>query len=155
VQVTELGNFAVTYRVAGFLPEVKHLLTTRSQLRKAIMDTLHGEGIEIVSPTFMDQRALRHGTKVIPAVETTATAALARQSDPEAIIFDKAEEAERAERLRAERDRLLDEIKEIKGHLDDADEPLRQELEQEIETRRSRSDSITEELSVAKDADDE
>ena len=39
VQVTTLGDYSVTYRVAGFLPQVKHLLTARSRLRKRILDT--------------------------------------------------------------------------------------------------------------------
>ncbi len=41
VRVESLGDFSVVYHVAGFLPEVKHLLTRRSNLRKADMDCLH------------------------------------------------------------------------------------------------------------------
>ena len=32
VLVTELGDFAVTYRISGLFPKVKHILSTRSAL---------------------------------------------------------------------------------------------------------------------------
>ena len=52
VAVEELGDFAVTYRVAGKLTEVDELLSRRSRLRRRILDELHERGIEIMSPHF-------------------------------------------------------------------------------------------------------
>lgn len=66
VQITELGDYSITYRVAGFLKEVKQLLTARSNLCKSILDVLHEAGVEIVSPTFMNQRQLLDGDLYIP-----------------------------------------------------------------------------------------
>jgi small-conductance mechanosensitive channel len=99
VSVLELGDFAVTYRVAGLLTEVKRLISTRSQLRKRVMDSLHGDGVEIVSPSFRNMRALSPETVFVPRApgpkkETEP------DSVPEDVVFDKAEEAESLEELR-------------------------------------------------------
>src|SRR5690606_32831704 len=75
VQVRELGDYSVRYRVAGFLPEVKYLLTERSNLLKHVMDELHGHGVEIVSPSFMNQRRLAEDRKMIPPVHRAKPAA--------------------------------------------------------------------------------
>jgi small-conductance mechanosensitive channel len=58
VPFLELGDYSVTYRVAGFLGEVKHLLSAHSKLRAMMLSTLHDGGIEIVSPMVMNQRQL-------------------------------------------------------------------------------------------------
>jgi len=131
VQVVELGDFSVTYRVAGFLSDTKHLLSTRSKLRRAVLDTLHGADVEIVSPAFMNQRVLPAGACVLPAGAaggpTPSPEAGGRA--PEALIFDKADEAEKIEQLRARRGGLLAEIKELESQLSRADESQRASLE--------------------------
>lgn len=100
VHVLELGNYAVTYRVSGLLTDIKLLLTTRSDLHRAVLDALHNADVEIVSPAFMNQRALAAGTRVIP--ECAAEAGTTLGPAAEAIAFDKAESAERREALRME-----------------------------------------------------
>ena len=146
----------MTYRVAGFLSEVKHLVTTRSTLRKKITDTLHGQGIEIVSPVFMNQRALSKGSVAIPpGAGTTGPRETAADGEaPEDMMFDKANQAEALEHLRAERDQLATELKELKSRLNDADGPQRAALEREIARRRDRSEAIESQLSSVK-LDDE
>ena len=66
VQIVELGDHSITYRVAGVLKEVQVLVTARSNLRKIVIDMLHGAGIEVVSPIFMNQRPVSAETPVIP-----------------------------------------------------------------------------------------
>lgn len=142
VQVVELGDFAVTYRVAGFLAEVKQLLTARSRLRSEVLDTLHAAGIEIVSPHFMNQRQLGAGTRVMPAARAPSPAA-AETSAPEELIFDKADEKESLEALPAERKRLSDEIAALEERAKAADPQERASLEAEIQRRRTRMDAIS------------
>ncbi len=96
VQVRELGDFSVTYRVAGLLSEPRRLLSARSDLRTAMLDRLHGAGIEIVSPTFMNQRQLGSKSAIIPDVAAAATAEI---GDFESLVFDKADLAESVEDL--------------------------------------------------------
>ncbi len=52
VYITQLGDFAVTYKIGGLLQGTKHLITIRSKLRQKMLDSLHGANIEIVSPHF-------------------------------------------------------------------------------------------------------
>ncbi len=98
VHITELGDFSVTYRVSGVLEEVKGMITAKSRLHAAILDTLHGANIEIMSPAYMNQRRLADEQKIIPPAEAVE-APPAQTAVPEAenIIFDKAEEAQRLE----------------------------------------------------------
>lgn len=99
VSVLELGDFSVVYRVSGLLLDPLKLLSTRSALRKHMLDALHEAGIEIVSPRFMITRAQRAEEKVVPEhVHPTPDATPA--AAPEALMFDKAEEAATTERLR-------------------------------------------------------
>jgi small-conductance mechanosensitive channel len=104
VQVTELGDFSVSYRIAGLLDEANHLITIRSNLRKAVMDALHGGGVEIVSPTFMNTRAHPPKETFIPQ-QVHAPGATQDEKRPEEVIFDKANEAES---LAQSRKRLTD-----------------------------------------------
>lgn len=103
VQVTSLGDFSVSYRVAGLLTDVKSMLSARSRLHKAVLDSLHHAGIEIVSPSFMNQRVQPVGSTMIPQMSTPDKGAVDDQeSSPEAIVYDKAEQAAEQEKSKAQ-----------------------------------------------------
>lgn len=131
VQVIELGNHAVTYRVSGLLVEVKELLSTRSRLGRAVLDMLHTHGVEIVSPTFMNQRQLAHARRIVPA----PTVEVPKNSQPavEQIVFDK---AERAEQQDHQRHRLEQEIQELEQVADQADGETKINLNTAIAQKR-------------------
>ena len=120
VHVTELGDYSVTYRVAGMLTEVKSLLTTRSRLREMTLDRLHESGIEIVSPTFMNQRVLDPGRAFIPAGEASVADVTTGTESPEAVVFDKADEAESLENLRLRQEQIKVELEALKKAADAA-----------------------------------
>ena len=96
VHILELGNFSVTYKVSGFLEESKRLISVRSNLYGFVLDTLHRRGIEIMSPTYMNQRRMQDGTSTIPP-SAIQTASDEEEVSAEAIAFDKAEKAEEIE----------------------------------------------------------
>ena len=96
--VRELGDFSVTYRAAGLLEDVQSLISARAKLRAAMLDTLHTAGIEIVSPNFMNTRALAADTVIIPRTQPAAPPE--QDSSAESIAFDKAEEAASIEELK-------------------------------------------------------
>lgn len=98
-RVIELGDHAITYKVAGLLEDVSSLLAKRSDLRIAMMHALHADGVEIVSPQFRNTRMLDSQRVFIPPSEEDHPAP-DRQARPEAIVFDKAEEAASIESLR-------------------------------------------------------
>ncbi|MBV1932795.1 MAG: mechanosensitive ion channel [Porticoccaceae bacterium] len=110
VQILALGNDAITYKVAGFCAEVKQILTLRTRLRKAVLDQLHGAGIEIVSPAFINQRRLGDTDRTIaPARPRVSDEDEARA--PEQSIFDKADRAEKIDALREELSLLKEQVR--------------------------------------------
>ncbi|MGI9326816.1 MAG: mechanosensitive ion channel family protein [Pseudomonadales bacterium] len=113
VQVRDLGDFSISYRVSGFLEEVGSLVSKRSELRSKILDHLHEEGIEIVSPTFMNQRQLQPSQRSLPS-RYYHPEAVEDRVDAEKIMFDKADVATRIEALRSQRADLVEEVKELK-----------------------------------------
>ncbi len=108
VYVMELGDFSVCYRVSGFLRQVKTLLSARSLLRKKMMDRLHEQHIEIVSPGFMNQRQVTE--EIIPE-RSFVMAENSAQIEPEKLIFDKAERAQQLEELKQGYEELKAELK--------------------------------------------
>lgn len=105
VQIIELGNDAITYRISGLLTDVKSLLTTRSNLHRALLDALHNGGVEIVSPGFINQRRLADDMRIVPPPGTEPAPVVSAR--PEEIVFDKAEHAEKTEEAK---ESLQDEI---------------------------------------------
>jgi small-conductance mechanosensitive channel len=99
VQIRNLGDFSVTYQVSALLKDVNNLIDKRRELRARTMDVLHAEGIEIVSPSFMNTRALEKGRTFISDVADEATA-MPVGASPDAIAFDKATKAASVSKLR-------------------------------------------------------
>jgi len=99
VQIRSLGDYSVTYQVSALLKDVKNLLDRRRELRARTMDALHGEGIEIVSPTFMNTRAIDKGKTFIADV-VKGPVKSGNEPSPDSLAFDKAEKAESVEKLR-------------------------------------------------------
>lgn len=132
VWIVDLLDHAVSYRVCGFCPDVKVLVSVRSKLRESVLDTLHGAGVEIVSPSFMNQRPAPREEPMIPRPEQPI-----RESEttaPEALVFDKAEAAEHRERLNERQQSLETRLHELESELKGAkDEPTQQSLSREIE----------------------
>lgn len=145
VQVRSLGDFSVSYRVAGFLEEVKQLLTARSNLQKCILDVLHDDGVEIVSPAFMNQRQLPEVRKVIPEADVAegGSSAAVVEEELEALIFDKAEEAEKLEWDRKELTDIKQHLEELETLRNEADEAGRARIEADIEAARRRLETLS------------
>lgn len=101
VQVRELGDFSVVYRVAGLLTDVKTTISAGSRLRAFMLDHLHQGGVEIVSPTFMNTRALPLGRRFVPAGSEAGAAGDEDDEGAESVAFDKAEAAAALEDTRA------------------------------------------------------
>jgi small conductance mechanosensitive channel len=150
VQILELGNFSITYRVSGFLSETKRLVSAGSALRRAVLDTLHQAGIEIASPSIMLQRPLARGERLIPEPIRGAAPRTA-QTEAEDIAFDKAEQAEHISRLQHEQAELTKQIKEWEKARDDAADDAKAPLEAKIDQARKRLEDIAGELAEPKE----
>ena len=122
VQIRELGDFSVTYRVSGLLTEVNRLLDKRRELRARTMDALHAAGIEIVSPNIMNTRNFDPGEQFIPEVGAV-TEPVDAGGSTDALVFDKAEEAESVTKLREKLEAAEERIKACKELADDTSKP--------------------------------
>ena len=159
VFVMELGDFSITYLAAGFLEETKYLISAESELRACMLDALHRAKIEIVSPTFMNQRQLKPEQIFIPKTSRTSKpkVAAADETRPEEKMFDKAEvashEAKAEEKLKA----IVNEIAELDktedGRADDESkqskleelQAKKAELEAEVEARKEATNAARQE----------
>jgi len=147
VQVRELGDFSVSYRVAGFLSNVKFLLTTKSDLRKKVMDVLHNEGIEIVSPTFMNQRVLKDDKVIIPEKKIVKPPEdKVDEEKPEEMIFDKAEEAEEHSKKELNLNELKDKLEELKKEKKSTQNENLPEVENQIAQLERQIELLEEEI---------
>lgn len=140
VLVHELLDHAVAYRICGFLPSMNNLLSSRSNLRKTVLARMHSNGIEIVSPSFMNQRALDPNKKVIPDVPVTHSGQRppANSQAPEEKIFDKALEAASVEELKLKLGETREAIKREQAQLKDAGASKKEALKRQIEALEKR-----------------
>jgi small-conductance mechanosensitive channel len=142
VHVLDLGDFAVTYRVPGLLREVKQLISSRSRLLACVMDRLHEAGIEIVSPNFMNTRAIKESQVFVPR-QAPREEGRAIEAGAEAIAFDKAEEAETLESLRLTFAKMTEEIEAAERALKQTTEgPEREQAERGVDRLRERRERL-------------
>ena len=138
VYVTELGNFAVAYKIGGMLSDVKSLLTTRSNLHKAVLDSLHGAGIEIMSPSVMNQRKIDDSTPVI--ARPPAKKQRVDNGSAEQMMFDKAEEAEQKEK---QQQSLKEQLDELQAELSEADKADKEAIKTKIAKLQTDIDALS------------
>jgi small conductance mechanosensitive channel len=139
VFVLELGDFSITYQAAGFLEDVKYLISAESKLRECMLDSLHRGGIEIVSPTFMNQRQLKEQSFIPKGSERPKPEPnLADEPRPEERMFDKADIAEHEVKAEEKLKGVLDEIEELdKDHDGKVDEATFKARLSELEAKRA------------------
>ena len=116
VYITHLGDAAVVYKIHGFLADSSKYFSTSSLINAKVMDYLHSEKIEIVSPSFMNQRRVDE-KEFIPEPVQRKEAPLDSKS-PEDLIFDEAIKSEKIETKK-------DYLKEIEKKQDDLKEKLK------------------------------
>lgn len=146
VHVTQLGDFSVSYKVSGLLVEVKSLLTARSNLHRHVLDCLHDNDIEIMSPNFISQHAGPDAKRIIahsPAFKKVKT-----ESTAEDVVFDKAEQAQQIEIDKLD---MLQKIESLKESLADAEKEKHQLIEAEIEQLKHKVSELKEVVEVPED----
>lgn len=131
--VRQLGDFSVSYRVAGLLQDVQSLISARSDLRRAVLDALHSAGIEIVSPNFMNTRTLAKEQRFVPAPGQSLRSGRVIETRAEEVAFDVAEQAASVEELRKAIELVEKELEALKQ----GDTPQNQALEARLEARKS------------------
>ncbi len=135
-RIRALGDFSVTYEVSGKLADTKTFLGSKSALHRSILDTLHGAGVEIVSPTFMNQRQVTAGQNYIPDIDEHRTVDPKRDHGPDTVVFDKADKVEKVEDLRLRLDALDSELADLEARAKAAVDDDAATLQQTIDVRR-------------------
>lgn len=112
VYITALGDFSVVYKIHGKQADIKRVLSATSRLNAMVLDELHAENIEIVSPNFMNQRPV--GDSVfIPKDLSYRMEDLQENLNADMLVFDKAEQAETIEEQRRRIEKIDKKIKEL------------------------------------------
>ena len=147
VYVLELGDFSIVYQVSGKLVKTDELLTMRSNLRCRVLDALHAGGIEIVSPTFMNQRVLSEDQRFIPAVAVAPAPEPSRGPAPEVDTFDKGRQAKSLEQLEDAMRAAEERTSELRRQLEECEsEERKAELERDLEKLKRGRDRVMREI---------
>ena len=136
VYITDLGDFSITYKIHGFLDNSDKYYSTHSLLNCKVLDALHEEKIEIVSPTFMNQRKSDE-TIFIPRKEKKVE--IKQTEHPEDKVFDEAIKSEKVEQKVESLDTLEQRKSELKKELKKADDVEKEGIQKSID----RIDKIT------------
>lgn len=105
VYITNLGDFSVLYKIHGFLENSSKYFSTSSLLNANVMDVLHKNKIEIVSPTFMNQRNANE--KAFIPHEILKNDISTNEQIPEDLIFDEAIKSEKIEKKKEQLEVLI------------------------------------------------
>ena len=92
---------------------------------------MHASGMEIVSPTFMNTRALSADEPILPPT-TPVRSEPDPEDSPEEVVFDKADEAEEALLLEKEYKEICDRLAELQGQVKGLPPDLKPEFEAEV-----------------------
>lgn len=141
VLVKELGDFSIVYQVLGLLKDAKTIISSRSRLNSAILDSLHEAGIEIVSPNFMNQRIVTD-TVFVPK-KLRKSEQVVENEKVEDLIFDKAEQAESIQKSMDSKEDIEERIRELKVSLKDEKEA---EIKEKINARINKYELLLERM---------
>ena len=146
VYIINLGDFSVSYKIHGFLEDANKFFSTTSLLHSKVMDHLHKDNIEIVSPTFMNQRRVDE-TTFIPKVIVQKEETEQDEKSPEELIFDKATEAEAIEKKKEYLKEITEKIEQNNEKIKEAkDETEEKELKKNIERLKNTKNRIEEHI---------
>ena len=153
-QVMALGDFSISYRISGLLTDIKSLVTAKSKLHKAILDELHQNDIEILSPNYVAQRPTDPTQRYLAQKPVSNCAPKTKDQEHEqgheSVAFDKAEQAEKQELTLQE---LQDRIVQIREKITTADKAEKPPLEQKLVAALANLEEVKIEANAKKNQD--
>ncbi len=141
VQVLELGDYSVNYRIAGFLDDPRSLLAARAKLRAAILDTLSEAGVEIMSPMYIARREASNDP-LLPSNDGPSAGSKSRRT-AEDRVFDKAETAGRLDESRTELAEATENLELLRLELGNADPETAERVRNAVTQAERRIDLIS------------
>lgn len=145
VFVTELGDFSVIYKVHGLLEDINLMLSKQSRLMKNMLDKLHEDGIEIVSPTFMNQRQISKEVFIPKRTRIKED----KDDAVEHILFDKAELAKELENSQMKLGEIEAKCQELEAQL--KKEPENEDYKRRLEVYQNFRDKMTKKVQEGQD----
>jgi small conductance mechanosensitive channel len=131
VYITLLGNYSIEYKIHGFLSDSSIYFSTTSRLNALVIDTLHRNGIEIVSPKFINQRIIDK-SPIVPVVNNECISP--KIPAPEALIFAETNASEKIENKKETFQELERKKEKITESLKNAEDPKsRSQLEKKLQ----------------------
>ena len=150
VFITKLGDFSIHYKVHGLLEDTNKYFSTRSLLNSMVMDHLHNAKVEIVSPSFMNQRQV-NDQEFIPKVPKVKEESK-KEAAPEDMIFDKAKQAKEIEKKQGHVEKLDEVIEATKASLKNADDKNEKKaILEKVKKMESKQQKITDSIKEDKD----
>lgn len=153
VQVVDLGNYSVNYRIAGFLEDPRNLLASRSRLQGSILDTLSDAGVEIMSPMYIARRAVSD-EPILGGDHVRSIASEVRRS-AEDRVFDKAEAAGRMEETRTELADANENLEILKLEVERANDEILPRVQAAVARQEMRIERLSRRIDVLKDQHEE
>lgn len=158
VHIEKLGDFSISYKVGGLLRDIESIITARSDFKKNVIDTLHGSDIEIVSPTYMNQKVFSEDYVCMPPKEIFEDKDR-KEPEPEIrtedIIFDKAIMAQMLDRIYTTADNLASRRKVLEDKIKGIyDESKRNELKDQLAVLALKEEEIKPEIQELKNLPD-
>lgn len=151
VYITNLGDYSVVYKIHGFLDDSNKFFSTRSLLNAMVMDHLHKNEIEIVSPSFMNQRRIDEKTFIPQTEAEEKSITTAEEATPEELIFDEAFKSEAVENKRDYIKTIQEKQEELKTKLKKADKKEeKDQLNQKIERYEEEIEKIQQHIKQSK-----
>lgn len=123
VYIESLGDYSINYKVHGLAKDISTTLSARSKLNKCVLDALHQANIEIVSPTFMNQRQVNEQS-FIPKERRPAPSIRQKPEDtsrPEDVIFDKADKASKLDEMKQQHAELKERLEQTREAIKNAE----------------------------------
>ncbi len=153
VFVSSLGDYSVVYEVHGRQDDVKEMLSATSRLNAMVLDALHKAKIEIISPSFMNQRPI--GEQLfIPEDLSGKIVDKQQELNAEKVVFVKSEKAEIVEGKRESLEKIELKIKELKEQHKQATDQEKEEIDKLLKRyvmlKEQREKSVQENLDELK-----
>ena len=153
VQVLELGDYSVNYRIAGFLEDPRSLLAARSRLRGSILDTLHTAGVEIMSPMYIARRSASNEPLLPDGDGPSIDAQLRRTA--ESRVFDKADGAAKLEETKRNLADAEESLALLELELTNDDPETAEKAERAVARQRRRIENLTNRVAQLTEAQQE
>ena len=132
------------------------MISAESLLRIKILDRMQQNKIEIVSPTFMNQRAIAPDKSFIPSTPSHPKRTAKTADTPEEMIFDKAEQAAHVEELRLRLGKIKEDAIELeKNCKETTDRGISLRIRDQIQRNREEQKILEERIKLTQDNIDE